>query len=196
MWPHRRRRAEGRDRLHLSARRRRVRCRPSRPRLRRLSGQPRRCRRASCRCHSAGRRLHRKGRPLRQFRGPGAARPPRDVSAGRGEGRLGDPARAVRRARQALPYDNLELCARPSSRDAPHFADHGEARAAWRRRRDELERDRRRPRRSTRLVPLGSTMTRFLPDQSDRARQRDHGRVQPRIRRRRQRRWRRSRRCS
>ena len=33
---------------------------------------------------------------LRQFRRPGAARPPRRLPAGRGQGRLGHPARAVR----------------------------------------------------------------------------------------------------
>ncbi len=79
-----------------SARRRRDRHRTARRRVRGLSGHPRRCRRPPRRRGVSGRCLHREIRPLRQQRGPRSARRPRHVPAGRGEGRLGDPARAVR----------------------------------------------------------------------------------------------------
>ena len=180
---HRRRRAEGRDRLHLSARRRRIRRRPSGPRLRRLSGQPWRCRRPSCRCDPAGRRLYREGRPLRQFRRPGAARRTRRLPAGRGQGRLGDPARAVRCAGRASCLTTISpRCARRSSsrthRISPNWATapvHA----------DTVGRDLERGRRSRpagHRTPLGARHRRLLPDQPDRARQRDHGQVQPGIR--------------
>ena len=141
---HRRRRAEGRDRLHLSARRRRVRCRPSRPRLHRLSGQPWRCRRAQRRRRPAGRGLHREGRPLRQFRGPRAAR--RRAAFPPGEAKEDW---AILRALsdvlgKTLPYDNLDELRKAIVADAPHFAEHRQGAGASGRRCRDVERGRRR----------------------------------------------------
>ena len=67
--------------------------------LRRLPGQPRRCRRAARRRHPAGRGLHREERHLRQHRGSRADDEPRRLRAGRRQGGLGDRARAVRAGR-------------------------------------------------------------------------------------------------
>ena len=55
-----------------------------------LSGTPRRSRRRARRRDPAGRGLYREGRHLRQYRGTGAARPPRRLSARRGARGLGD----------------------------------------------------------------------------------------------------------
>ncbi len=91
----------GDDRGALSARRRRDRSHRHRLGLCDLSGPSRRPRRGARRCRAAGLRLYREGRDLRQYRGPGAARPPRRVPARRGARGLGDPAGAVGRARAA-----------------------------------------------------------------------------------------------
>ena len=137
-------------------------------RLRRLSGHAWRSRRAPRRRHPAGRGLHRKVRHLRQHRGPGADRRPRRLPAGRCARGLGDPARALRRARRSAAVrfacsscaqrsmrririspriDTIAAsdAARPCRRSPPSAAQPGRARF-------------RRPRR------------RFLPDQPDRAR--------------------------
>ena len=83
--------------LAVPARRRRNRHR--RRRLRRLYRHARRPRRAPRRRHPAGRRLSGEVRHLRQHRRPRADGDARRVPAGRGARGLGDPARAVRRAR-------------------------------------------------------------------------------------------------
>ena len=93
-----RRLRERRDRGGLSARRRRDRHEAARPRLRRLSGPSRRCRRAARRCRAARRRLYREGRHLRQYRRPHPGGAPRDLPAGRRARGLGDPARPLRGA--------------------------------------------------------------------------------------------------
>ena len=64
--------------------------------VRDLSGQPRRPGREPRRRHPAGRRLYRGKRAVRQHRGPPATGPPRRLCAGRGQGKLGDPAGACR----------------------------------------------------------------------------------------------------
>ena len=123
------------------------------PRLRRLSGQPWRRRRAQCRCRPAGRRLYGKRRPLRQFRRPRAG------------GRTRRPSRRARRRKTGRSCARCPMCSasgclttiarrcvRRSRRDAPHFADHGEAPRAWRRR------SRRTGTRSARTAPLDTTV--------------------------------------
>ena len=105
----------GHARRPLPARRRRDRRRAGR--LRRLYRHPRRPRRASRRRDPAGRRLYGKIGPLRQHRGPGADGGARDLPAGRRARGLGDPARAVRRARpQAALRLARRSCARRCSR--------------------------------------------------------------------------------
>ena len=85
--------------------------------LRGLPGQPRRRRRPARRRHPAGRRLHREERHLRQHRGPRADDGQRRVPAGRGQGGLGDPARAVRRmSATSCPTTPFRPCARPCTR--------------------------------------------------------------------------------
>ena len=95
-------------------------------------GQPRRPRRPSRRRHPPGRRLHGKERHLRQHRGPRADDRARRVPAGRGQGGLGDPARAVgqgranaalrqpRRAARGHVQGGAAACApQPASKPAP-----------------------------------------------------------------------------
>ena len=116
-----------RARCAVPARRRRDRDRARR--LRRLYRHPRRPRRASRRRHPSGRRLSGKIRHLRQHRGPRADGRPRLVSARRCARGLGDPARAVGRAR---PPASLRLaCAiapgavQGAPPSAAHRPDHG-----------------------------------------------------------------------
>ena len=94
-----------------------------------------------------------------------------------------------------LPYDDLDAAARAIIADAPHFADvdtapahPGADPAIW----NAIGAAGRSMRRAARIADR-----RFLSHQPDRARERDHGRMQPRASStRRQTRWRRSRRCS
>ena len=68
----------------------------------------------------AGRGLYREGRHLRQHRGPGAARPPRRLSAGRGAGGLEDhPRRFSELLGARLPYDTLDGGAGAAGRGEP-----------------------------------------------------------------------------
>ena len=77
-------------------------------------------RRAARRRDPAGRRLHREERDLRQHRGPRADDRARRVPAGRGEGGLGDPARAVgRTSASTLPYDTLSALRAAMYKAAP-----------------------------------------------------------------------------
>ena len=64
----------------------------------------------------AGRRLHREERELGQHRGPAAARQARGVPAGRGQGGLEDPARALRGARPHGAARHAGPGARPDGR--------------------------------------------------------------------------------
>ena len=118
----------GDDRGAVSARRRRDRSARHRLGLCDLPGPSRRPRRArapmSC-CRAAA--YTEKDGDLRQYRGPGAARPPRGVPARRGARGLGDPAGAVGRARPAAAV-------RFAAELAP--ADAGRASASWPHRRD------------------------------------------------------------
>ena len=89
--------AAGRRRRPVQPRRRRDRDRAGR--LRGLPGHPWRPRRAPGGRDPAGRRLHREVGHLREPRGARPARQPRGLRAGRCPRGLGDPARALRRAR-------------------------------------------------------------------------------------------------
>ncbi len=91
--------AKGKLDVLYPARRRRDRAAGSRQYVRHLPGPPRRPQRASRRRHPAGRRLHREERHLRQHRRARADDRAQRVPAGRGEGGLGDPARAVGQGR-------------------------------------------------------------------------------------------------
>ena len=67
-----------------------------------------------------GCRLHREERNLRQHRGPRADDEPRRVPAGRGQGGLGDHARAVRTSwASTLPYDTLSALRAAMYKEAP-----------------------------------------------------------------------------
>ena len=100
-------------RRRLPAGRRRDRHGRARQGLRRLPGQPRRCRRAARRRHPAGLGLHREECDLRQHRGPRADDEPRRLPAGRRQGGLGHRARAVRPGR---PQAALRQSFRPARR--------------------------------------------------------------------------------
>ena len=141
----------------------------------RLPGHPRRRRRAPRRRDPAGRRLHREERPLRQHRGPGADGRARRVPEGRGPGRLGDPARAVRaRRRRRCPTTPWTQLRAKLFADHPTFGqiDYAPAPAGGR-----STSARWAARASSADAPFASAVDDLLPDQPDRARQRDDGRV-------------------
>jgi hypothetical protein len=84
----------------------------------------------SRRRHPAGRDLHREVGHLRQHRGPRADDQRAVVPAGRGPRGLGDFARAVRRARPALPFDSLAASCAPRCTRRPHLMRHRRDRAS------------------------------------------------------------------
>ncbi len=104
--------------------------------LRRLPGPSRRPRRASRRCHPAGRRLHGEERHLRQHGGARADDRALRVPAGRGQGGLGDPARAVGQGRQDAALRHSRRAARRHVQGGPVAGapQRGASRAARRRR--------------------------------------------------------------
>ena len=138
-------------------------------------GTPRRRRRPPRRRDPAGRGLHRKGRPLRQHRGPGAARRAGGLPQGRGRARTGRScARCPSGWARSCPTTRLDQLRAKLFADHPTFGQidyaPGSTPAAFDlaepRRRGELSR------RAVRQPDQG-----LLPHQPDRARQRDHGRV-------------------
>ena len=90
-------------------------------------GQPRRCGRPSCRCRAARGRLHRERRYLCEFRRASSAWPPRGLSAGRSQGRLGNLEGAVRCALCASALRQSRTVAGGSGKDATHFSTIGQA---------------------------------------------------------------------
>ena len=142
-------------------------------RVPRLSGQPWRPRRARRRRDPAGCGLYREVRPVRQHRGPGADGRTRRLPQGRGERRLGHPARAVGQAsarpcpttpwtqlRAKLMADHptfgrIDYLSTPAAFDTGSLGEKGDLGDV--------------------AVHLGGA--RPLSDQPDHARQRDHGRA-------------------
>ena len=143
--------------------------------LRRLPGQPRRCRRPARRRHPAGRGLHREERHLRQHRGPRADDGTRRLPAGRRQGGLGDRARAVGAGRAAsCPTTAFPPCAPPCTRRRRRWR--GSTRSslpAWTGVEALAARGG-----ALGAEPFGARGARLLSHQSDRARFRRHGRAQ------------------
>ena len=117
--------------------------------FRRLYRHAWRRRRAPRQRHPAGRRLHGKVRHLRQHRRPRADDQPRRLCAGRGEGRLGDPAGAVGCARPPPAVRFAGAAARQALCGIPASAAHRPGRrrpmrpisASWRRLSGKLGKD-------------------------------------------------------
>ena len=156
----------GADEIDLSAHRR----------LRRLPRHPRRSRRAPGRRDPAGRRLHREGRPLRQHRGPGAARRARGVPEGRGAARTGRSCgRSPSGWAPSCPTTSLDAAARQAVRRPPDLRpdrlcaglDAGDVRPrrAWARPGELSD------------APLAQPDQGLPPHQPDRPGERHHGRV-------------------
>ena len=144
-------------------------------RLRRLHRHPWRQRRAPRRRDPAGRGLSGEIRPLRQHRRPRADGQPRQLPARRRARGLGDPARAVGRARRAsCPTTRSPRCARRCSRSvrsSPASARSWPSGPADIRQLSATRRAMSTRRRSARSIDD------YLSDQSDRARVRGDGRM-------------------